>query len=206
MPGEILIQGTGEVHLRHIPQGRQPRGPAAQGGVEAGVEEAFLGSEGAELPAGELKRRTTAPDVVEVQPQAVRPHDEGAVQVDLVSARAHQAASLAKAPIEPRPGLRELPPVAGGDQHLRGSIELRGAHQQVNVTEGPQRRIGIVQVGDRRPLEDPMIDTPLLQERGPPDKGGLEGQGRHHRGTVCQRRLLPLIGRRGQCPLPNGPY
>ena len=117
-----------------------------------GVEEAVLGAQRVDGAGGELEGRRREPQLVEIDAEAVGAEDERAVQVDLGVVGVGEARPLAEAAIEPGTGLGEAPPVAGGGERPDGRVEVGGGHQQVDVTERPERGIGVVEVGHGRSL------------------------------------------------------
>lgn len=188
-------------HARQVPQGTQPGPVVADRGVVAGVQEALVGVEGLEGAPGHGEAVGRAPQVVEVERQPERAHDEGPMKVQFAAPRPPEAGTLAEAVVEAGSHLGELSLEPGAGQGVDGRVEVLRANKQVDVGEGAQRRIGIVEVGERRPLEHAVVHAPPVEEVRNVEEIGLELEAELHGRGMGGEHVLVLFRRDGQVPV-----
>ena len=114
-------------------------------------------------------RRARTPPPVEQRarfdPQPERPEDERPVEVDL-----HRVVDVTCAPAfpnlssKPGRGSGPLAPEPHRPQDGAGALEVRAAHQHVEVAERREGRVRVRRVGDRGPLQDRVLDPRAAKE------------------------------------------
>ena len=104
-------------------------------------------------PVGVLEQSTDRDAV------AVDTVGQGAVEVELDPVGEGRRRRFGEPPIEPRATLGPRHRRTVTHQDLHGPVEVAAGHEQVDVGEGPDRRIEGIEVDDRRSLDHEMLDA-----------------------------------------------
>ena len=139
----------------------------------AGVHESSRTGQRAEGTARDLELLAVViPQVIKIHQQTPRSLDEGPVQVQFISGGTEECGALAEPAVEARPWLRMAALETSASEEFDSTVDLLGANQDVEINEGPQRRIRVIQMSDRRTLEDPDVDG-RLPSAGPRRRAAL---------------------------------
>ena len=128
------------------------------------------------------------------------------MHVDLDTVVATEPDALREPPVEPRALLWDAPGGAVLDEGCDGPVHVALVDQQIDVGERAQRRVDLVQVGDRRSLDDEELDTTSVAEPGGHlEQAHLELQAPQHRSLVRGDGLVQLLVRQLDGPVSDRP-
>jgi hypothetical protein len=126
------------------------------------------------------------------------------MQVHSDTARQYHVGAFGEAAIKAGPRLGEAPAPADRAQGVDGHAKLLGSNQNISVEERTQLRLGIVQVGVRRTLQDPPVEIRLVEEIRDAQKLCLYVSVVLCLDTAGVERLHPLLGGHRQGSVVDG--
>jgi hypothetical protein len=125
------------------------------GEMNGKIEEKVFGAEAAGVPAGHSERNRPIPDrqALRLVPRIPRITDESPVKIDANARRCFVERGAIEAEIELKAVRVGPPAIPEAEQEIVDALDRLPPDQQIEIGAGPQRRIRVERLGERRPFE-----------------------------------------------------